>query len=303
LKALVIGYGSIGSRHSRLLSELGCRTAVLSERSVDFPLVYRDVESALAQHDPEYVVIANSTNQHHDTLQALATADFAGRVLIEKPLFHKLNDAPQNRFSSLSVAYNLRFHPLIQRLYNLLSNETILSVQAYVGQYLPDWRPGTNYRNSYSARTSEGGGVLRDLSHELDYLNWLCGTWTAVTAVGGHISALEIGSDDIFVLLMQNERCPVVSVQLSYLDRVVRRRISINTQHNAIELDLVAGSLSINGKIETIKVERDHTYREMHRAILRSDLTHLCSVEEGLATLQLIDAAERANRQRNWIKR
>lgn len=303
MKALVIGYGSIGSRHARVLSGLGCDTAILSRRSVDFPVVYGDIASALSGHQPEYLVVANPTNQHHETLAALAAAGYAGRVLVEKPLFQEFKPVPKNGFRSLSVAYNLRYHPLIQRLHDLLEGEVVLSVQAYVGQYLPDWRPGTDYRSSYSARGAEGGGVLRDLSHELDYLGWLCGTWSTMTAVGGHISALEIDSDDIFVLLMQTERCPAVSVQLSYLDRVVRRRISINTQRHAIEVDLVAGLLLIDGEIESVVVERDHTYREMHRALMRGDLTALCSVEEGLATLQLIEAAERANRQKEWIRR
>lgn len=303
MKALVIGYGSIGSRHARVLSELGCDTAVISGRSVDFPVVFCDIESALSTHQPEYLVIANPTNQHHQSLQMLAIAGYTGRILVEKPLFAGSMTVPLNAFRSLSVAYNLRFHPLIQRLHDLLAGETVISVQTYVGQFLPDWRPGTDYRCSYSAKTAEGGGALRDLSHELDYLGWLFGAWSAVTAVGGHLSSLEIDGDDLFVLLMQTDRCPVVSVQVSYLDRMPRRRVTINTQHHSIEVDLVAGELQIDGKHETVFVERDHTYREMHRAALSGNTTALCSVEEGLATLQLIEAAELANQKKEWIRR
>lgn len=301
MKALVIGYGSIGSRHARLLAELGCATAVVTRRPIDFPIVYPELGSALSGHRPDYVVIASPTNQHHETLSNLATAEFSGRVLVEKPLFGNSLPLPISRFQNLSVAYNLRFHPVIQRLRNLVVGETILSVQAYVGQYLPDWRPGTNYRQSYSASAAQGGGALRDLSHELDYLVWLFGSWKSVTALGGHVSPLEIDSDDLFVLLMQTERCPVVSVQVSYLDRVARRRIVVNTHRHTIEADLVGGTLAIDGRIETVLVERDHSYREMHRAVLNGDFSSLCAVEEGLATLQLIETAERANRHREWI--
>ncbi len=299
----MVGYGSIGSRHARVLSELGCDTAVISRRSVDFPVVFGELELALSKHQPEYLVIANPTNHHHQALQILAAAGYAGRVLVEKPMFGGSMSVPQNAFKSLSVAYNLRFHPLIQRIQDLLVGETVISVQAYVGQFLPDWRPDMDYRNSYSAKAAEGGGALRDLSHELDYLGWLFGAWSAVTAVGGHLSSLEIDSDDLFVLLMQTYRCPVVSVQVSYLDRVPRRRVTINTQHHAIELELVAGELQIAGKVGTVFVERDHTYREMHRAVLNGNLEALCTVEEGLATLQLIEAAEHANQQKKWIMR
>lgn len=303
MKALVVGYGSIGSRHARLLTELGCDTAVLSARRVDFPLVFSDIAQALSDHRPDYVVLANPTGLHHVMLARLAEAGYSGRVLVEKPLFDLLRPVPDNDFRGLSVAYNLRFHPLLQGLNALLVGEKILSVQAYVGQYLPDWRPGGDYRESYSAKAGEGGGALRDLSHELDYLGWLCGPWSAVTALGGHFSDLEIDSDDLFALLMRTERCPAVSVQVSYLDRVVKRRVTINTGRLAVEADLVAGVLTVNGVSESFVVERDHTYLEMHRAALSGRDDTLCTLEEGCATLQLIEAAEQASRQLEWVRR
>ena len=303
MKALVIGYGSIGSRHARLLLELGVDTAVLSERAVDFPSVYGDLNSALSKHRPDYVVIANPTSQHYEAVDELAAASFNGRVLIEKPLFDHFREMPASNFSGIAVAYNLRFHPVIQRLRDILANETVLSVQAYVGQYLPDWRPGTDYRESYSSKASLGGGALRDLSHELDYLGWLFGDWAAVTALGGHVSALEIDSDDIFALLMRTNRCPVLAVQVSYLDKVARRRIIINTERHTIEADLVAGTVAVDREIETFPVERDHTYREMHRAILNGDMDTVCLIEEGLSTMSLIEAAEYASRQKEWVLR
>lgn len=301
VKALVVGYGSIGARHARLLTELGCPTAVVSRRQVDFPFVYSGLVSALTGHRPGYVVVANSTSLHHDTLAELAAAGYSGRVLVEKPLFDLCRPIPTSAFQSISVAYNLRFHPVIQRLRELVTGETVLSVQAYVGQYLPDWRPDTDYRQSYSASAEQGGGALRDLSHEFDYLSWLFGNWRAVTALGGHVSSLEIDSDDLFVLLMQTSRCPVVSVQVSYLDRIARRCIVVNTERHTIEVDLVGGTLAVDQKIETFAIERDQTYREMHRAILNEDVRMLCTVEEGVATLQLIEAAERANQRKEWV--
>jgi len=303
VRALVIGYGSIGSRHARLLSEFGCAAAILSRRQIDFPVTYSDLASALRGHRPDYIVLANPTHLHHETLTELVVSGFTGRILVEKPLFDRSRTIPDNSFQSISVAYNLRFHPMIQRLREVVANENVLSVNAYVGQYLPDWRPGTDYRQSYSASAGQGGGALRDLSHEFDFLSWLFGNWRAITALGGHISPLEIDSDDLFVLLMQTEHCPVMSVQVSYLDRSARRSIIVNTECHTIEADLVSGSFAIDQDVEIFTTERDHTYREMHRAILAGDLGSLCSVDDGLATLQLIEAAERTNCNKEWITR
>lgn len=302
MKALVIGYGSIGARHARILSQrLGCDTAVLSSRDVDFPRVYHCLEEALVQYVPDYVVIANQTNLHYETLSRLALAGFAGRVLIEKPIFETGRSMPTAMFKHVAVAYNLRFHPLIRKLRERVAGANVLSVNAYVGQYLPTWRPTEDYRRSYSSSRIQGGGVLRDLSHELDYLTWLFGEWESLSTLGGHFSSLEIDSDDLFVLLAQTSRCAAMTVQMSYLDRSATRRVTVNTPDYTIEINLIGGTISVDGKVEMISVERDFSYVEMHQAYLYGNPGELCSVEEGLRLLDMIEGAELANRTSSWV--
>lgn len=303
MSVLVIGYGSIGARHAQLLAELGYRTAVVSARAVDFPVTYRGLVEALEAEHPDYVVIANATNQHYDTLLSLSQLGYTGTVLVEKPLFGKWVELSSLPFCNVFVAYNLRFHPVIQRLKALLKGENILCVQAYAGQYLPDWRPASDYRASYSASAEQGGGVLRDLSHELDYLTWMLGKWERISALGGHYSSLEITSDDIFALMLATPSCPIVTLQLNYLDRLTRRFVIINTSRHTIEADLVRGTVTIGRDVESFTTERNDTYRAMHRAILSGSTSTLCSLEEGIETMRLIDAAERAARHGVWIER
>ncbi|MBS4096031.1 MAG: Gfo/Idh/MocA family oxidoreductase [Sulfuricella sp.] len=303
MKTLVVGYGSIGARHARLLSELGCRTAVVSQREVDFTVVYHNLAEALKTELPDYVVIANATTQHHETLLMVGQLGFSGIVLVEKPIFNRCLVVQSDAFRKVFVAYNLRFHPVIQRLKYLLIGEEILSVMAYVGQYLPDWRPATDYRASYSASTEQGGGVLRDLSHELDYLAWMLGGWERVSAIGGHFSPLEITSDDVFALMLVTPACPIVTLQLNYLDRSARRFVLINTAKHTFEADLIKGTIKIDGDIESYVIERDDSYRAMHEAILSGDTDTLCSLDEGLGALRLIEAAEMAARHGKWMVR
>jgi len=303
MNALVIGYGSIGTRHAGILNKLGCHTAVVSKREVDFSTVYRALEEALEKEGPDYVVIASATNQHREMLLSLGRLGFTGTVLVEKPLFKDKVELPPLPFHKVFVAYNLRFHPVIQRLKSLLEDEVILSVQAYVGQYLPDWRPASDYRISYSALADQGGGALRDLSHELDYLTWMLGKWERVSAIGGHFSALEITSDDVFSLLYSTASCPIASVQLNYLDRMTRRFVIINTGSRTIEADLIRGTITIDNECESFITERDDTYRLMHQAILSGAEDGLCSLDEGFETMCLIEAAEQAARDGTWVQR
>lgn len=305
MRAVVVGYGSIGARHARVLGALGCDVAVVSRREVDVPVRFAAIAEAVESFRPEYVVIANATTEHEDSLKALRGAGFAGIVLVEKPLFaeYKTPEELGMDGNGVFVAYNLRFHPVIQRLRSLLQNERILTFHAHIGQYLPQWRPDRDYRTVYSAYKEQGGGALRDLSHELDYVLWMCGAWRRVAALGGHISHLEIHSDDAFSLVLETDRAPIVTIQLNYLDRVAQREIVVNTEKHTFRANLIAGTLAVDGVVESFAVERDDTYRAQHRDILEYGARTACSFSEGNAVVQLIAAAEQANTTQTWVTR
>ena len=302
LSVLVVGYGSIGTRHVRILEELGYSAAVVSRRNFECPRRYATVLDALESELPDYVVIANRTSEHYETVKTLALAGYTGRVLVEKPLFHHLRPVPEHRFARSFVGYNLRFHPVIQRLRGLLEWETAISAQVYVGLYLPEWRPDRDYRNVYSARKSEGGGALRDLSHELDYVSWLFRGWIRLTALGGKLGDLEIDTDDVFAVLVETQGCPVVTVQMNYLDRVFRREILVNTISHTFRANLIKGTVQIDGgPVEEYDMNRDTTYLAQHRAALRNSFEPLATLEDGVNVLRMIAAAEKAARDGGWV--
>ncbi len=300
MKVVVVGYGSIGARHARVLREMGHVVAVVSRRPQTGVDCYPSIAAAIDGFVPDYVVVASRTREHADNLAALAGRGFEGIVLVEKPLFDRDRPVPAHRFSRVFVAFNLRFHPALRRFAEILAATTPHAVHAYVGQYLPDWRPGTDYRDSYSAKKAEGGGVLRDLSHELDYLNWLLGGWTRATALGGHVSGLEIDSDDVYSVLFETANCPVVSVAMNYLDSNVRREAHALTDKGTIHLDLVAQTVTFGGTTETFSAARDETYIAEHEAALGNG-AGLCTLEAGVQVMKLIDACEQAAGGRTWI--
>jgi predicted dehydrogenase len=179
----------------------------------------------------------------------------------------------------------------------------VISAQAYVGQYLPYWRPDNDYRKFYSAHKSEGGGVLRDLSHELDFVNWLLGGWKSVSAVGGHFSDLEIDSDDMFLLILEMENCPVATIQLNYLDRAIHRHLIVNTNLHVYQLDFIKKTFQKNGNTESFSFDRNHSYLMQHQAILDNNFQCLCSLKEGEDVMRIIHAAEMSaySDQKCWV--
>ncbi len=302
MKCLVVGFGSIGRRHFDVLRDMGLETAIVSQHAEDGAVsIYRTLSDAMQDFTPEYVVIANPTSEHWETMQELQACGFSGQCLVEKPLASEVVSANVEFGFSVKVGYVLRFHPLIQQARSILSGQRLVSIQSYVGQYLPDWRPGSDYRASYSARKERGGGALRDLSHEFDYLMWFAGCWKRVAALGGRFSSLEINSDDTYCLLLETERCPAVACQVNYLDRNTRRNCEIQYDGGSIELDLIAGRIVKNGEMDEVKLERNDIFRKMHEVGLGTEDDESCTYREAIHTLTLINAAEKASDEGEWI--
>jgi len=303
MNCLIIGYGSIGARHANILKEMGHSVYVVSKRDIKSFPCYKSIKEALKNKGFDYVIISNETYNHYSSFVELNELGYSGKFLIEKPVFSELHSLSKEALKNVFVGYNLRFHPVVQRLHEFLNGKEIYSIQAYVGQYLPDWRPGTDYSKCYSASKDMGGGVLRDLSHELDYINWIAGGWKRIAAIGGKFSDLQIDSDDVFVLLLEIENCPVVSVHMNYLDRKTRREIIVNMKDHTIKADLIHSTLEIDGEMTMFEVEKDLTYTIQHNAILNGDYSTACTLKQGMDVLNLIHSAEMSADRGEWINR
>jgi len=301
MKALVVGYGSIGKRHAAILIGMGLKVAVVSRRNQVDIKQYSKLADALKSWQPDYVVLASRTSEHAADLETLSSSGFNGRLLIEKPLLNDTSQPPDGLPQNSYIAYNLRFHPAVVALRSALASSTVHTVHAYVGQYLPDWRPGTDYRESYSAQKSLGGGVLRDLSHEIDLINWLFGPWRHLTAAGGKFSDLEIDTDDTFTLILNMESCPHASISMNYLDARATRYTVLQTDKGTLRLDLIAGALETDGEQEIFSVARDDTYHAEHKAILEGRTDALCDLNQGIEVMNIILSAEKASRDQIWV--
>jgi UDP-hydrolysing UDP-N-acetyl-D-glucosamine 2-epimerase len=306
-KCLVVGYGSIGKRHASVLEEMGCGVAVVSRHASpeEGRPCFRSVREAAQRFGPEYVVICNRTAEHAGTLDELTACGFSGTCLVEKPVLASTQQQQLAPAFATVVGYPLRFHPLVRAAAEIVAGKTLLSLHAYVGQYLPSWRPGSDYRQCYSAHREQGGGVLRDLSHELDYLQHFAGPWRRVCASGGHRSALEIDSDDQFLMLLDLQACPDVVCHLDYLSRKTRRFCSIQYEGGTLWLDFVEGRLTHNDESRLFAQGRNEMFVEMHRSVFEAtgSGSRVCSWQEALGTLQLVEAAEESVRQEKWICR
>jgi predicted dehydrogenase len=278
---------------------MGHRVSVVSKHQRTWPH-FDTVADALNRNKIEYAVISNRTCDHYQTLLQLIDLGYCGPILVEKPLFETIHRLPAIHFNNVFVGYHLRFHPFIQKIFATVNSHRIISIQAYVGQYLPEWRTGIDYRNSYSASRSQGGGVLRDLSHELDYVTWIAGECQRIAAIGGTFGELDIDSDDVYCLLMETKRCPSAVIQMNYLDRKFRREIIINLEGISIKADLVGNTLEVNNDIRRFDISWEQVFMSLHRAVLSGHSDSVCTFEQGLEVVRLIQRAEIAVETGTW---
>lgn len=302
MRILIIGLGSIGSRHFRIAGELGHEAVAVSRSAQPSKNVYRSIEQAVRDTVFGAAIIASPTAHHSSQILQLRKSGFFGPILVEKPLAKSLEQLASVQSDNVYVAYNLRYRREIEELRRSLGSEEPVSAQFYVGQYLPDWRPGSDYRESYSAKASEGGGVLRDLSHELDLVVHLLGPVSRVTSIVGARSDLDIESEDCAGILLETCEGAIVTLELNYLDRPGRRIVHVNTNKGTHTVDFVASEYRRNS-VSVFKdrsADADVSYRSQI-ADLCGRREMLCTFEEGVASLKLIEAIEQSSRQGKWI--
>lgn len=318
-RLLIVGHGSIGKRHLRIAREAlpEADIRVLRHQPCDTTPEFADgchssLEEACA-FAPQAAVIANPAPFHLDA--ALALTAVGCHLLIEKPLSHTTNGtrrllrSVREKGSILQVGYNLRFLSSLGMFRERIHTGAIgqvLSVRCEVGQYLPTWRPETDYRQSVSAKLELGGGVLLELSHELDYLRWIFGEVAWVNAWLGRQSVLEIDVEDTAHLTLGFERdpqgrAPVAALSLDFIRHDTTRLCTVIGERGSLRWNGLAGEVVERpaGSSEWRQVfhnahQRDDSYRTQWQHFLdcvQTGAPPRVSGEDGLAVLDIVEAA------------
>lgn len=267
------GLGSIAKRHVKNVA------AVLAQRGETFeidlyrssmagnlpediaPLItnvlaYNDAIPAGKQYDA--VFVTNPTSVHYHTLQKFK--DVANSFFIEKPIFDN-TDVDESIFAELKdkvcyVACPLRYNAALQYVKQNVDYKKAISVRAISSSYLPDWRPGQDYRKCYSAHRDMGGGVGIDLIHEWDYLTWLFGMPSECHSIQSKISDLEIDSDDVAIYIARNKQT-AFEVHLDYFGRQTIRYCDIFLPDETIHCNIKDGRVDFLKAGKSIQLESE----------------------------------------------
>ena len=272
MKVLIVGLGSIARKHiaalRRIDPDVECTALRSTAGGASVPGV-KDIRS-LDELDgrPDFAIISNPTSRHADAIRTLLPLDVP--LFIEKPLFAELGheellEEIRRHGTRTYVACNLRFTDTLQFLHDHAGELHVNEVNVYCGSYLPEWRPGTDWRRCYSARPELGGGVHLDLIHELDYVHWIFGDPLRTRKTLRHASSLGIEAVDYANYCLEyKDFC--VSVVLNYFRRDYKRTVEIVAYEGTWTVDLGAGRVTdAGGRVlfESRQADRDDYWEQM----------------------------------------
>jgi predicted dehydrogenase len=325
LSALVVGSGSIGRRHMQNLRALGIEKIaavdpdserlkpVIEELGV---LPYNDLQMSL-RLVPNVVLICTPPSLHAE--QAMAAIKVGSHVFVEKPLANNMADIDElvseakKKQAIVHVGYNLRFIPGLVALQELITNRDLgkpLWGRFEFGQYLPDWRPWQDYRQSYTARRSLGGGIILDASHEIDLAMWLLGRAVDVCCMAGKTSNLQMDVEDTATILVRHESGAQSDIHVDCVQREYSRSLKIAFEQGAVTWSWPENIVRIN---EIDKAERlilppkNYMANQMYVEELQSFLsavvsrTQSSSMAEGREVMRVALSGLQSSAEKKWV--
>ncbi|MCC7546824.1 MAG: Gfo/Idh/MocA family oxidoreductase [Burkholderiales bacterium] len=318
---LIVGSGSVGRRHARNFSALGCSVSCVDPRAerrqelareAKAHAGYPEIGAALGADRFDGVVICSPPHVHVD--QALAALRAGIPVLLEKPVSPDLGSAARleagARAESVPVllGYTWRWWPPLRRVRELLDACVIgelRHVQFHMSAHLADWHPWERYQDFFMASSTEGGGALLDESHWIDLALWMFGMPEKLSGRIDKLSSLEIETDDNVDVLMAYPGGLRVSLHLDLYGRPHEKFIRFVGEFGSMLWTAAPNQIAIGTKpegwdrIEAFECERNDMFVDVAReflALLDGDGAQpTCSLADGLRVLTVIEAIRRSS--------
>lgn len=315
---VVVGSGSIAKRHIKNLKHLFPHSRVICISSSGRNLTIQEtgadkiaptITDAI-NLKPEWCIIASPASHHFQ--HALPFLEHCIPVLIEKPVVNTITPILETELvkykNYLDVAYNFRCFPALHLLKEALGENLIgqiISVNAEVGQYLPDWRPDSNYTAGVSAQKILGGGALLELSHDLDYLTWLLGLPEKVFCHSTTTGILDVDVEDCVDALLYFRNGTTASLHLDFIQRSPSRFCKFIGSEGTLELDFIKNSLTYSNdkKRKVIYSDLNYDRNEMYidelirfDAFTRRTGSNIIGIDHALKVVKLIDVLKHSSR-------
>ena len=325
MRLAVVGLGSIGRRHLQNFRAVGVDELTAYDaapaqrdsaaRQFPFASITPTLEAAL--DGAQGVVICTPPDSH--LAIARMGVDRSAHLMIEKPLTQSTAGVEtllrecDGKGLRVLTGYNWRYWPPMQMVEKMLKAGRIGALRAARTEYayhLSTRYPGADYRTFYMADAKQGGGCLLDESHAIDYMGWLCGEITEVSAVVAHISSLEITTDDLADLTVRFASGAIGSIHMNLFAWNVHSHFELMGEQGVIQWRRLENDIRLfdptanrwevypsSGQLNDMYVEEAKHFI----ACMRGETKPVCDGWDGLKTMRVIEAARKSAVERRWV--
>src|SRR5258708_1513392 len=251
MKIIFFGLGSIGQRHAGILLKsyphklYAFRSGKSTKKNglgIEEVYSWKEVEKI----KPDIAFITNPTSLHIET--AIKCAKLGIKLFIEKPIGKDLKDLDKllkvvsNQKLVTYVGYDVRFHPVIVYLKKFIQNKKALHLRVVCASFYPNWRPGRNHLEVYTAQKKLGGGVILDLSHELDYVAYLLGPVKKIKGSFEKRGNATVDAEDYADILVNTSTAPA-NIHINFLSHQALRQVHLDLEDSTLLEDLLTGEI------------------------------------------------------------
>ena len=323
----IIGYGSIAQRHLKTLAALlpNCHF-VIRTRQLS-PTIPKHIKNRITitskindvlRHKPNLTIIATPANEH--SIKSKEIIQTSELILIEKPISASVTDAmkiwsvAETHPKKVIVGYNLRFTKGLEIIRDAMSKNRIGRIYRFdmtVGQSVDQWRTDRDFKLTTSCQRSKGGGVLRELSHEIDMMQLLFGLPEQFAAIRGRAKFTELDVEDTAFIHgnfmggnTYRERCEfkmhvLGTVRMDFTRIDPARNVVVQGISGTIEWDLLGGRITIKTSKKTVELLNEPndltmSYTRMFADIMQGNMDNACDVPQAIETIKIIEKIEKS---------
>jgi len=314
MKVLIVGYGSSGQRYFKILKKnypfYALKVFSFTKKNKNFIKQFKEIK----KFNPDLTILCNAPSKRVLIFKYLSK--LKTKVLIEKPIASNLNDSKKiyriaiQKKIITAVAYNMRFlSSLILFKKKLKSIGKINFVRCEVGQYLPNWRKFIKYENSVSSLKKLGGGVINELSHEIDYLQWIFGKLHSVFCDSQKRSQLNINVEDTANILFLLKNKTPINLSLDFCRRDRVRQCYVSGKKTSLKWDGIQNKVYLFDKsiskwkvLEHYKQSTENTVFLQLKKILLMKKVDYKSIKSALSIASIIKKIKISSKTKKFIK-
>ena len=315
---LVIGTGNIALKHlTNITNKSNNKTVAVYKRfknklnnkfNKKGIKIINNIDNIVPKTNKAIAIICSAASMHINDAENVAKKGF--HILLEKPLtipgikIKRLLKLCKDQKLKTLVGYNMRFTNIIKSVLNIIDNNNygvIKNIEISVETDFRKWRKNLNYKKTVSFNKNLGGGVINELSHEIDYLNLLFGKPKKVTVNNKTTNSYSDIETHINATFEYAKKYPSIKMNLNMLSSQTSRYCKIYYDNSFIKVDHIKNSISIkNDKQKTLKTYKDTSndsyVKELNNLVksIKDNISSELPIEKCISTQNIINAMHKS---------